>query len=169
MRIWVSLNSNNMKKVLIIAFICIATLNLNAQNGDVRDKIESARIALITERLGLSPDQAEKFWPVYREYSLQRQDIRKDFIAARRELDGNQLSEEQSQKLLQMGMQLKERELNIDRNYNDRLTKVISSRQMLELRKAEQDFKRMLLERLQKRDVDRERLNQRMQKRDNNE
>jgi hypothetical protein len=67
-----------------------------------------------------------------------------------------------------MGMQLKERELNIDRNYSERLTKVISNRQMLELRKAEQDFKRMLLERLQQRNVNRERINQRMQKRDNN-
>lgn len=148
--------------------VWVNVLGLFAQNGDAREKIESAKIALITERLGLSPDQAEKFWPVYREYTLQREEVRKEFISARRQLDGDKLSEEQSQKLLQMGMQLKERELNIDRNYSERLTKVISSRQMLELRKAEQDFKRMLLDRLQQRDANRERMNQRMQKRDNN-
>jgi hypothetical protein len=163
-----NLKFKEMKKIIVILALWVSIYSLNAQNGDMRDKIESAKIALITERLGLSPDQAEKFWPVYREYSLQREDVRKEFISARRQLDGDQLSEEQSQKLLQMGMQLKERELNIDRNYSERLTKVISNRQMLELRKAEQDFKRMLLERLQQRNVNRERINQRMQKRDNN-
>jgi hypothetical protein len=163
-----NLKFKEMKKIIVILALWVSIYSLNAQNGDIRDKIESAKIALITERLGLSPDQAEKFWPVYREYSLQREDVRKEFISARRQLDGDQLSEEQSQKLLQMGMQLKERELNIDRNYSERLTKVISNRQMLELRKAEQDFKRMLLERLQQRNVNREKINQRMQKRDNN-
>ncbi len=29
-----------------------------------REKVEAARIALITNRLGLSPGQAEKFWPI---------------------------------------------------------------------------------------------------------
>ncbi len=141
-----------MKKTIYTAFIWLfAVAAAMGQNGGTLDKIESARIALITERLELSPEQAEKFWPVYREYSMQREELRREFMQARRQVDRRQLSEEESQRLLQLGMQIKEREVMLDRTYNERLVNVISNRQLLELRKAEQDFRRMLMERLQRR------------------
>lgn len=166
-----------MKKLIFTIYILLVPFAVAmGQDGDAFDKIESARIALITNRLGLSPEQAEKFWPVYREYSMQREDLRREFMQARQQVDRQQLSEEESKRLLQLGMQIKEREVVLDRNFNERLANVISNRQLLELRKAEQDFRRMLLERLQRRqDGDQQRitpgaqrLRQRQQIRGNN-
>ncbi|MFM9074653.1 MAG: hypothetical protein ACKORJ_03680, partial [Bacteroidota bacterium] len=42
--------------------------------GKARERIEAARAAVITERLGLTPDQAEKFWPIYHEFANRRQE-----------------------------------------------------------------------------------------------
>ena len=141
-----------MKQIIYtVLFFLVAIGAAKGQGRTPYERIEAARIALITERLDLSPDQAEKFWPIYREYSLQREDLRREFIQARTQINRRQLSEAESQKLLQLGIEIKEREVDLDKTYNERLSEVISSRQLLELRKAEQDFRRMLMERLQRR------------------
>ena len=36
------------------------------------DKVQSAKAALITRRLSLTPQQAERFWPVYDEFDRER-------------------------------------------------------------------------------------------------
>jgi len=53
----------------------------------VREKVEAARIGMITNRLGLTPDQAEKFWPIYREFIQKRQDMRQEFRHAQQAID----------------------------------------------------------------------------------
>lgn len=51
-------------------------------------RIDAARAAYITERLGLTSDEAEKFWPVYREFADKRQHIRQQFKAAQKKRQG---------------------------------------------------------------------------------
>jgi hypothetical protein len=120
-----------------------------AQDKDAMKQIESARIALITERLGLSPVQAEKFWPVYREYNVERRQLRQEFRDARQSVDMQNLTEEQSKALVQQAMDLKQRELNLEKQYAERMSQVITTQQLLKLRNAEKDFQQMLLQRIQ--------------------
>jgi hypothetical protein len=121
------------------------------QGRDARQKIESARIALITERLGLTPEQAEKFWPIYNEYNNHRKDLIQELQTARSNVDMNNLTEEQGQALMKLGMNIKERQLQLEKTYSNRLTQVISTQQILSLRKAEEDFRRMIIRRLEER------------------
>ena len=122
-----------------------------AQDAANLKRIESAKIGLITERLGLSPDQAERFWPLYKEFSQERAVIRKDFVEAKRNHDPSTATEEENQQLIAMGMEVKQQELNLEKTYSDRLLQVISSRQLVQLRKAEDDFRRMILRKIQER------------------
>ncbi|WP_420319246.1 hypothetical protein [Ekhidna sp.] len=135
-------------KKFIGLIVMIASIASLAQSPEAMKKIEAAKIALITERLELSPEQAEKFWPIYREFGKQRQEVRRDFDQARRNFDPNKASEEENKKMLEMANQVKERQLKLEREYSDRILKVISSRQLNNLRKAENDFKEMLLRRI---------------------
>ena len=69
-----------MKKILIIAlfmsgFTALAQKN-NRQNAE--SKLQAARIALISDRLGLTPEQAQQFWPIYNEYADQRRMIQQE-------------------------------------------------------------------------------------------
>jgi hypothetical protein len=152
---------------LVMSLITFTGLSAKAQNEEAMKKIESARIALITERLELTPEQAEKFWPVYREYTQQRQQLREEFQSTRKSVDGKQLSDEESKKLLDAGLKLKERQLQLDRTYTERLNRVITNRQILALRKAEDDFRQMILQRLENRRDQRERLDRRQERRNN--
>lgn len=117
-----------------------------------REKIEAARIGVITNKLGLTPEQAEKFWPIYREFSEKRQQMRKEFKAEQNKMGGSaNLTPEQQQKLVDLGLQLKQKEVDLEKSYSGRLLKVISAEQMLKLPHAERDFQRMLIQQLQQR------------------
>ena len=138
-----------MKRVNIVFILFLFSFGAFAQSKEAMKKIESARIALITERLGLSPDQAEKFWPVYREYNLERREIRQEFRNARQGVDMQNLTEEQSKQLIQKSMEMKQKELNLEKEYSGRLSEVISTQQLFKLKNAEKDFQQMLLKRIQ--------------------
>jgi hypothetical protein len=157
-----------MKYNLIFAFL-FCTLSVVAQDQEAMKKIESARIALITERLSLTPEQAEKFWPLYREYTQQRQALRKEFQSLRRSSDDRQLTDEESKEVLQKGHNLKERQLDLDKTYTDKLGTVITNNQILLLRKAEDDFKQMIIKRLENRKENRERMERRIERKSNDQ
>ena len=141
----------NRKLIFIIVPLMFLVQFSFGQNKEARQRIESARIALITERLGLTPEQAEKFWPVYNEYNIHRKNLVQEMQNARKNVDMNNMSEEQGRELMKLGMDIKERQLQLEKTYSDRLTEVISTKQMLSLRKAEEDFRKMIIQRLEER------------------
>jgi len=164
-----------MKKLCVLALITFLGLSqVVAQNKEAIKKIESARIALITDRLGLTPKQAERFWPLYNEFSKQKREIRQEVTTVRKQMDPKTITEKQSEELMDLQFDAKQKELNLEKEYTGRLRSVISSQQLFFLRKAENDFKRMLLQRIEQRrrqQINRERLLQRqelMRKQGNN-
>lgn len=160
-----------MKRIIaLVGIIVLMATKIQAQNKETKDKIEVARIAYITEKLGLTPEQAEKFWPLYREYTDKKMEVRGEFQQAKRKVKKENMSDEESQELIDLAMNLKEKELNIDKDYTERLQRVITNRQVLELRKAEDDFRKILLRRLEQRKEHGERNNragERLEKRNN--
>ncbi len=156
-----------MKNIVFGLLILIIPAFAQAQDQATRDKIEAARIAFITERLELTPEQAEKFWPLYREYQNQRESLRQEFMEARQGVQKQDLTEEESKRLIELGLQFKDRETQLQRTYSERMARVISNRQILQLRKTEDDFRRMLLQRLERRREMQERMQQRKKEIDN--
>ncbi|MEM6524843.1 MAG: hypothetical protein AAF693_13655 [Bacteroidota bacterium] len=167
-----------MKRILasVIALVLISGYNVFSQNKQTEEKIQAARIALITERLSLTPEQAEKFWPLYNEFSQKRKELREEYNAEKGKLNMETATEEQKRALLNFGLKLKERNLTLERTYSDRMLSIISSDQILSLTKAEEDFRKMVLQQIQKRRQQqqdrrnqfRDRANDRQQQRRNN-
>lgn len=124
---------------------------VKAQSPEQMEKIEAARIALITERLELSPEQAERFWPIYREFTDQRRGILQDLRDLRQQSASEGINEDERKSLLEKAHNLRQKELNLERDYSERLMRIISAQQLASLRKAETDFTRILLERLEQR------------------
>lgn len=116
-----------------------------------KEKVKAIHIAVITNKLGLTPEQAEKFWPIYNEFTEKRKLIRQEFKGEQAKMGKTELSEEQKQKLVELGYQKKQQEVDLEKNYSGRLLKVISTDQMLKLPTAERDFQRMLIQQLQQR------------------
>lgn len=141
-----------MKKILLIIAICACT-NLFGQRAEALKKIEAARIALITERLDLTSDEAEKFWPIYNELHGKKRKIRRELHQLRKGFDPDTASEEANEKMIQMDAEMKEQQLKLNQEYESKILKVISARQFNKLRQAEHDFKELVLKKIRSRDM----------------
>jgi hypothetical protein len=144
------------------------------QDPKAREKINAARVAYITERLGFTPDEAEKFWPIYREFSQKRQELRREYNSLKRNPDQNKTLEQNEKALLDLGFKIKQQELDLEKTYSDRLIKVVSAQKIMALRKAEKDFVDLVIKQIQQRQLQqdrrqqfRERSQQRLQQRNN--
>lgn len=152
--------SKNLKWLIVVALLVALTAPVWAQeeldlppqmDPKARERVEAARIAMISNRLGLTPDQAEKFWPIYREFAMKRTEMRQEFRRAQGDLNPNNPDPAKQQELINLGLQIKQRELDLEKDYSGRILRVISAQQMISLRKAEQDFRQMILNQLQQR------------------
>lgn len=137
----------------MLSLMLFATASAWAQrpSGEEMQKIQDAKIAIITNRLNLSPEQATGFWPVYNEYSQKRRDIHR----AQRKIINDKKAEgktdDQVLNNLKEVQDLKQKELDLEKEYQNRFLKVISASQVIELYKAERTFNDMLIQRLKQR------------------
>ena len=167
-----------MKPLATILFLCLLATNVLAQDEDlpqtqdtrVRDKIEAARIAYITDQLQLTPQEAEKFWPIYREFAERRRGIRQQLRESTRNADPDQTDQE----AVDQQFKAKQQELDLEKDYSGRLLKVISAQKLRSLPQAERRFRQMILDQIQRRQMQqerqqnlRDRSQQQLQKRNN--
>lgn len=121
----------------------------NAQNElNGRQKIESAKIGMITNRLNLTPDQAPQFWAVYNEYNGKKQELNRRVRQLNNEPSRTNLTNNQLLDGLREVNATKQKLADLDDEYMSRFLKVISPAQLAELYKTEQVFNNMLLKRL---------------------
>lgn len=130
-------------------FLLVTFSMAKAQPGmmskEGRERIESQRIAFITQRVHLTPDEATKFWPIYNEYRDALKDMREDFERP----DLENISDEEASKVIEQGLQMQQKKLDLNRNLVNRLHNVISPRKILLLHAAEMEFNRELLRKAQ--------------------
>jgi hypothetical protein len=156
-----------MKKIFKIFLMVLLTLPLWAQDGDVsktdpkaQEKIKAARIAFITERLGLTPEEAERFWPIYREFSNKRLELNQQFEQVKRNPDVAKPKEDHERELVELGFKLKQQELDLEKEYSKRILNVIPAEKLMALRTAEDDFRRLLMQQIQQRQLQEQRKRQ---------
>ncbi len=150
-----------MKKITTIFLLVVCAQLAFSQADDLeitpdpkgREKIKAAHAAYVTERLGLTPAEAERFWPIYREYAQKRQDLRVQYRDSRKTNGDEKV-------LLDQELQLKQQELDLERNYSGRFQEAISPQKVMKLRQAEGDFRRLLLQQIQQRQSQQDRQQQ---------
>jgi len=140
-----------MKKILLLititAFLSVPDLILaqNDNNGhqDRWEKYRSEKIAFLTDKLDLSPTEAQKFWPVYNEMDKERSDVQSE----RRDLDRQvreapeKLSDKEVIKLTRSYASNAEREGALATKYNEQFLKILPPQKVLMLYKAENEFR----------------------------
>lgn len=121
----------------------------SAQNdGNGRQKIEAAKIGMITNRLNLTTDQAPQFWAVYNEYNAKKQELNRRVRQLNNAPNRSGANEVQLVNGLREVNATKQKLADLDEEYMGRFLKVITPAQLTELYKTEQEFNKMLLNRL---------------------
>jgi hypothetical protein len=108
-------------------------------------RIESQRIAFITQRLSLTPAEAEKFWPVYNAHRDAIRDLRDDFEKP----DLPNLSEEEANRIIDRHIVQEQKRLDLKKQLIAQLRGVIPARKIVLLHVAENAFNRELLRKAQ--------------------
>lgn len=137
-----------MKKILFVLICLTSVVGVFAQpqNGRVKERVEAQRIGFITQRLSLTPEESQAFWPVYNQYTEKLQQIRNS-VKPEQSLDD--MSDADTEKLIMAQMDKESRELDLRKEYYQKLKKVISVKKIAKLYKAERDFRGELLKQLQ--------------------
>jgi hypothetical protein len=158
-----------MRNVLtLILFLVLTSFGAKAQQPDdveppqqvdpkAQDKINGLRIAYLTDKLGLTTEQAEKFWPIYREFAQRRMEVRSELRQAAKAIDKNNPDPKKQQELVDLSLKVKQRVLDLEKEYSGRLLKVVTAEQMLRLPTAEAEFRAYLNDLLQQRRLNQQR------------
>ncbi|HKI90508.1 MAG TPA: hypothetical protein VKA38_15890 [Draconibacterium sp.] len=140
-----------MKKIIfIISIISLFTTQvLNAQDNhkDRWEKIRTEKISFLTDKLDLTPTEAQKFWPVYNELENKRWEAQKK----RHDLEVKVQEAEESlsnKEIIQLtreyaGNMQKEGDLLI--KYNEEFLKILPPQKVLKLYKAENEFRMYMI------------------------
>ena len=124
-----------MKKFTLILFFFTGTfLCAHAQEDEAKkaEKIQALKIAFITQKLELTSDEAQKFWPIYSQY----ENDMKQLLLDKKNADVIDSDE---------GL------LNIRKKYRPEFIRIIGQPRMNKLFNAEKEFRGVLLRHLQNR------------------
>ncbi|QHT72207.1 hypothetical protein GXP67_29345 [Rhodocytophaga rosea] len=122
-----------------------------AQRNPSQERITSAKIGLITTRLNLNTDQAPQFWAVYNEYTDKKMAIRQNLRKLRIQNTNLNATDDEVKDALNQMLVFRQNEVDLEKEYMTKFLKTISPKQLAELYKTEQDFTKLLLERLEDR------------------
>lgn len=139
-----------MKHITTILILFISITAFAQPNGKMKERIKAQKIAFITEKLSLTPEEAQKFWPVYNAYDDTALKIRmEDLREVKSQMRTNQdMSEADADALLAKLLAAEEKMYDAKMKLVNDLKSVIPSRKIILLKAAEDEFNRKLLERL---------------------
>jgi hypothetical protein len=117
--------------IMIISFTSFASLQAQEYNREKRtEKIQSLKIAFITQKLDLTADEAQRFWPVYNRYETEIRQVMTDNKSVGDAIDNE------------------EKVLNVKKKYKPEFIKVIGQPRTNTLFNAEREFRGVLMRQL---------------------
>lgn len=143
-----------MKKEIIIllsGIVLFLNVSVNAQNKpshkDRMEKYRAEKVSFLSTQLDLTPEEAEKFWPIYNQMESERWEAQK----ARRELENKvkeaeeNLSDKEVIKLTREFSGSMQKEGELLASYNEKLLKVLPPKKVLNLYKTENEFRMYMI------------------------
>lgn len=111
------------------------------------DKIQSLKVAYFTKELNLTPQEAEKFWPIYNKHTKIYKDLGDtEWEAIKKGLrEVNTYNESDAEKLLLRYKEYLKQRLDNRFGFIDELETVISPKKIMLLKHAEYNFNKKLL------------------------
>jgi hypothetical protein len=127
---------------LILFFSSLSLLAQRPTLDEIKAKLRADKVAYLTTRIDLTPDEAEKFWPVYNEFDNKRVDIQMARFNLERKITHSKdtLTDDDIIKFIKEynSNKLEEEELNV--KYYERFLKILPPKKVLSLYQVEKEF-----------------------------
>lgn len=143
-----------MKKLLILSTVVLLSCFQFVKAQDElepskRERLEALKVAYLTEKLSLTPEEAQQFWPLYNNLEDKLRDIRKQQRGNRSDAKQNfdSMSDADVIKAIDQELALEQKELDLKKEYNERFKKILPIKKVAKLYAAEHGFRKELLHR----------------------
>ena len=142
----------NWNKIILTLALILTTLNIAAQRPG-RERIKTLKVAYITEQLSLDSKEAQQFWPVYNAHEEKMETLRRQRRSkfGERLADLSALSDAEAEDMLSKYVDLQMEKQRLESEYLKDLRGVISAKKIILLFKAEENFKKRLLQQVRRR------------------
>jgi hypothetical protein len=130
-------------KNIILFIILTLSLNINAQNKrqQIEEKVKSLKIAFITNKLDLTPDESQKFWPVFNQLESERV-----ALLTEKRADGNDFNnDKEAAAYISKHFEIREKELALEKKYIEKFKSVLPIQKVAKLIIIEKKFKQEVL------------------------
>ena len=142
-----------MKKFILLVLLLITSLSYS-QNGRKLERIKALRIAYISNKLDLTTEEAQKFWPVFNTFDTKQFDLRlkkKQLMIKLKPENSGSISDKDMSNLLNESEDL-DNEIQLNRRtFIKNLQGIISAQKILILKQLEDDFKNEILKQIKNR------------------
>ena len=123
--------------LVMFCWLCLPAQSQGPKQRPMAGLVEAYKTAFITQRLNLTTEEAQKFWPIYNSYIAEVRQVNLTYHQ-----DGNELHMEESR-------------LNIKKKYSVEFLKAISPGKINDFFKAEKDFDVIIRREMQRRQMQR--------------
>jgi hypothetical protein len=153
------------KNKIKIGLVCFAIIVLQqftmAQetelNATTKEKIEAEKVAFITKKMDLTPTESQAFWPVYNQYRKELETTRQDkkdlLHDAKKKYET--MTDAEIEKAIQESFLMEQHELDLKKKYFFEFKKIITSKKIAKLYRAERLWTLQLVQRLKELQQDR--------------
>lgn len=144
------------KTIMYASFALLLAFIINAGSvfgQNKKENVQAMKIAFITEKLDLTPQEAQQFWPLYNQYSDKMMELRKKRRQDNREARSNfdELSDKEVEQLVSNDLATRQKELDLQKEYNEKFKAVLPIKKVAKLYAAEEQFKVVLINKLKDR------------------
>lgn len=136
----------------IVATMTCMSVSAQAHRGEEwKEKMKAEKIAFLTLEVGLSPEEAQAFWPVYNQVEKERDEAMFAMIRAYKELSKaieEKKSEREISSLLDIYLEAQKKLNDIENGIAARYKAVLPVEKVAKLYVAEEKFRRQQIRRL---------------------
>lgn len=136
----------------VLSFAQHASPKNKVAREERRDNIESMKIAFLTKKLDLTPEEAQQFWPIYNQYTDKLQELRKKHRLENKDAKHNfdVMTDKEVEQTVDNEMAFRQKEIDIQKEYHSKFKAVLPVKKVAKLYQAEEQFKRVLLDKLKR-------------------
>ncbi len=148
---------HSIKRVSVLMVLFLLVTALSAQGQDERqrrfEEMKAKRAGFFTERIGLTPSEAERFWPIYNSLQSEKGKLsertRKLFMNTKVNNKGEKVPD--FKRITDEMINIKVKEANLEKLYHEKFKKILSPEKLFRYYQAEVDWGKELLRLFQRR------------------
>lgn len=140
-----------MKKLIPILSLFISFSAFAQRVEQIEERIKAQKIAFISDKVQLTSEEAQQFWPIYNAFEAKIESIKSgDLRRIKQEMRRGNVSDDRADELLAEILNAENKMHEAKMQLVKDLKEVISSQKIMQLKAAEDQFNRVLIERLKK-------------------